>query len=240
MLQLKIVILFLLPFCFISGQNEMDWWHNKVSNMVKDQIEKRGIRDKGVLRVMQETPRHLFIPENLKNLAYEDGPLPIGEGQTISQPYIVALMTELLNLKGNERVLEIGTGSGYQSAILSPLVKELYSIEIVKTLTEMASKILKEMHYDNVTVKYGDGYKGWIEYAPYDAIIVTAAPEHIPQILIDQLKVGGRMVVPVGSKYQKLKVITKTNEGKFGEENIISVRFVPMIHSIKINHNKGN
>ena len=208
--------------------------------MVKDQIEKRGIRDKKVLRVMQETPRHLFIPANLKNLAYEDGPLPIGEGQTISQPYIVALMTELLNLKGNERVLEIGTGSGYQSAILSPLVKELYSIEIVKTLAERASKILKEMHYDNVTVKYGDGYKGWIEYAPYDAIIVTAAPEHIPQILIDQLKVGGRMVVPVGSKYQKLKVITKTNEGKFGEENIISVRFVPMIHSIKINHNKGN
>ena len=240
MLRFKVAILFLLPFCFTSGQNEMDWWHNKVAHMVKDQIEKRGIKDKKVLRVMHETPRHLFIPANLKNLAYEDGPLPIGEGQTISQPYIVALMTELLNLKGNERVLEIGTGSGYQSAILSPLVKELYSIEIVKTLAERASKILKEMHYDNVTVKYGDGYKGWIEYAPYDAIIVTAAPEHIPQILIDQLKVGGRMVVPVGSKYQKLKVITKTNEGKFGEENIISVRFVPMIHSIKINHNKGN
>ena len=240
MLQLKIAILFLLPFCFISGQNEMDWWHNKVSNMVKDQIEKRGIRDKRVLRVMQETPRHLFIPENLKNLAYEDGPLPIGEGQTISQPYIVALMTELLNLHGNERVLEIGTGSGYQSAVLSPLVKELYSIEIVKTLAERASKILKEMHYDNVTVKYGDGYKGWLEYAPYDAIIVTAAPEHVPQILIDQLKVGGRMVVPVGSKYQKLKVITKIDKGKFGEENIISVRFVPMIHSVIINHDKSN
>ena len=233
MLQLKIAILFLLPFCFISGQNEMDWWHNKVSNMVKDQIEKRGIRDKRVLRVMQETPRHLFIPENLKNLAYEDGPLPIGEGQTISQPYIVALMTELLNLHGNERVLEIGTGSGYQAAVISPLAKEVYSIEIIKSLAEMASKKLKEMQYHNVTVKQGDGYQGWVEYAPFDAIIVTAAPEQVPQTLIDQMKIGGRLVLPVGTYFQKLKVITKLQDGKVGEENIISVRFVPMVHSEK-------
>jgi len=199
--------------------------------MVKDQIEKRGVKDKDVLRAMRETPRHLFIPENLIDMAYDDGPLPIGDGQTISQPYIVALMTELLELKGNELVLEIGTGSGYQSAILSLLSKEVYSVEIIKSLADNASKKLKEMQYHNITIKHGDGYKGWTEYAPFDAIIVTAAPEHIPMILIDQLKVGGRIVLPVGSRYQKLKVITKTDNDKIEETNVISVRFVPMVHS---------
>ncbi len=184
---------------------------------------------------MRETPRHLFIPENLKNMAYEDGPLPIGEGQTISQPYIVALMTELLKLSGSERVLEIGTGSGYQAAVLSSLAKEVYSIEIVKSLAERSSKKLKEMQYHNVTVKYGDGYKGWVEYAPFDAIIVTAAPNHVPPALIDQLKVGGRLVLPVGVRYQELKVITKTDDDNIRERNIISVRFVPMVHSNKAN-----
>ena len=199
--------------------------------MVKNQLEGRGIQDKGVLRVMRETPRHLFIPETLKHMAYEDGPLPIGEGQTISQPYIVALMTELLELNGHEKVLEIGTGSGYQAAVISPLAKEVYSIEIVKSLAERAGKQLKEMQYSNVTVKYGDGYKGWIEYAPFDAIIVTAAPDQVPQALIDQLIVGGKLVIPIGGKHQELKVIKKMDNGDIGEKNVISVRFVPMVHS---------
>ena len=201
--------------------------------MVKNQLEKRGIQDEGVLRVMRETPRHLFIPENLRDLAYDDGPLPIGEGQTISQPYIVALMTELLELNGNERILEIGTGSGYQAAILSPLVKKVYSIEIVKFLAERAGKKLKKMQYHNVEVKWGDGFQGWAEYAPYDAIIVTAAPDQVPQILIDQMKIGGRLVLPVGTSFQKLKVITKMEYGKVVEKNVISVRFVPMVDSKK-------
>ena len=231
MLHYKIIILLLFCLCWVSGQAEKYWWPTKTDIMVKDQLEKRGIKDKGVLRVMRETPRHLFIPENLIDMAYDDGPLPIGEGQTISQPYIVALMTELLELKGNERILEIGTGSGYQTAVLSPLTKEVYSIEIVKSLSESAVKKLNEMQYQNVIVKYGDGYKGWSEYAPFDAIIVTAAPSHVPQILVDQLKIGGRMVLPVGMQYQKLKVIRKIDDDKIGEKNIISVRFVPMVHS---------
>jgi protein-L-isoaspartate(D-aspartate) O-methyltransferase len=202
--------------------------------MVKDQLERRGIQDTRVLQTMRETPRHLFISENLKNMAYEDGPLPIGEGQTISQPYIVALMTELLELGGDERILEIGTGSGYQAAVLSSLVKKVYSIEIVKSLAEKAGRRLKEMRYDNVMVKYGDGYSGWLEYSPFDAIIVTAAPNKIPQHLIDQLKVGGKLVIPLGDEHQELKVITKTSNDKIVENNIVPVRFVPMVHSKKM------
>jgi protein-L-isoaspartate(D-aspartate) O-methyltransferase len=166
-------------------------------------------------------------------MAYDDGPLPIGKGQTISQPYIVALMTELLELNGDERILEIGTGSGYQAAVLSPLVKKVYSIEIVKSLADRAGGKLKELQYHNVSVKWGDGYQGWIEHAPYDAIIVTAAPDRVPQTLLDQMKIGGRLVLPVGTFYQKLKVITKMGDGEVGEKNIISVRFVPMVHSEK-------
>ena len=201
--------------------------------MVKNQLEKRGIHDEGVLRTMRETPRHLFVPENLRDFAYEDSPLPIGEGQTISQPYIVALMTELLELNGDERILEIGTGSGYQAAVLSPLVKKVYSIEIVKSLAERAGEKLKEMQYHNVVVKWGNGYQGWVEYAPYDAIIVTAAPDRVPLALIDQMKIGGRLVLPVGTYFQKLKVVTKTRDGEIGEKNIIPVRFVPMVHPEK-------
>ena len=233
MVQRRIVILLLFYFSYPSGQKIADGWHYKAAYMVKNQLERRGIQDKGVLRVMRETPRHLFIPETLKHMAYEDGPLPIGEGQTISQPYIVALMTELLELNGNERILEIGTGSGYQAAILSPLVKEVYSIEIVKSLAENAAKKLREMQYQNVTIKWGDGYEGWAAHTPYDAIIVTAAPDQVPQILIDQIKIGGRLVVPVGSKNQNLKVITKINNDDIEEKNVIPVRFVPMVHSEK-------
>ena len=186
----------------------MDWWQKKAEMMVKNQIERRGIHDERVLQAMREIPRHLFIPENLQNVAYEDRPLPIGEGQTISQPYIVALMTELLQLNGNEKVLEIGTGSGYQAAILSSLTKEVYSIEIIRSLAVRAEKKLLKMKYNNITVKLGDGYEGWSEHAPFDAIIVTAAPDKIPRALINQLKLGGKMVVPVGAYSQELKLIT--------------------------------
>ena len=234
MYQIKfVIILFFFCFFYAAEKTDADWWQKMAEIMVKNQLEKRGIQDKGVLRAMRETPRHLFIPENLRDMAYEDGPLPIGEGQTISQPYIVALMTELLELNGNERILEIGTGSGYQAAVLSPLVKEVYSIEIVKSLADKAIQKLKEMQYHNVTVKWGDGYEGWTAHSPYDAIIVTAAPDRVPQTLIDQMKIGGRLVLPVGTYFQKLKVITKMGDGSFEEKNIISVRFVPMVHSEK-------
>ena len=228
-----VIILFFFCLTCAAEKTDASWWKKRAEIMVKNQLERRGIQDEGVLRVMRETPRHLFVPDNLKDAAYEDGPLPIGEGQTISQPYIVALMTELLELNGNEQILEIGTGSGYQAAILSPLVKEIYSIEIVKSLAENAYKKLREMQYQNVTVKWGDGYEGWAAHAPYDAIIVTAAPDQVPQILIDQIKIGGRLVLPVGTYFQKLKVITKMKDGNIGEKNIISVRFVPMVHSEK-------
>ena len=239
MCQLKIIILLLFCFCSASAQRESNWWHNKVEIMVKTQLEKRGIKDKRVLQTMRETPRHLFIPEKFKDLAYEDGPLPIGNGQTISQPYIVALMTELLELNGNERILEIGTGSGYQAAILSPLVKEVYSIEIIKSLAEKAKETLKEMKYNNVMVKRGDGYQGWLEHAPYDAIIVTAAPDKIPQKLIAQLKKGGNLVLPVGTYFQQLKVISKTLDNEVKEKNIMPVRFVPMVPSEKTSQDSG-
>ena len=233
MCQPKIFIFLLLYFCCAFGQEELNWWHKKSDLMVKNQLERRGIKDERVLQIMRSTPRHLFIPENLKDVAYEDGPLPIGEGQTISQPYIVALMTELLDLNGNERILEIGTGSGYQAAVLSPLVKEVYSIEIVKSLAVKAGNKLKEMNYHNVTVKWGDGYKGWAEHAPFDGIIVTAAPDQIPQSLIHQMKIGGRLVLPVGTYFQNLKVISKIQDDEVREKNIIPVRFVPMVHSEK-------
>jgi len=204
-------------------------WQEEAGKMVAHQIHARGIRDSLVLLAMKETPRHLFVPEYLERNAYMDRPLPIGEGQTISQPYIVALMTELLRLTGDEKVLEIGTGSGYQAAVLSPLVKAVYTIEIVQLLAESAGKLLKTLGYDNVTVKWGDGYQGWPEHAPFDCIIVTAAPDQIPKALVEQLKIGGRLVIPVGSYYQELKVIIKEKDG-IKEESIIPVRFVPMVH----------
>lgn len=196
--------------------------------MVSDQIVRRGVSDKLTLTAMRKVPRHLFVPDEMKPQAYEDRPLPIGEDQTISQPYIVALMTELLGLKGGEKVLEIGTGSGYQAAVLAEIAKEVYTIEIIESLANSADQRLKGMGYKNIIVKYGDGYKGWKEYAPFDGVIVTAAPDHIPQPLVEQLKVGGRMVIPVGESFQQLKLITKNPDGKTTERNIIPVRFVPM------------
>lgn len=212
-----------------GNQQDSAWWKERADRMVENQIVSRGVRDPNVIRVMKNTPRHRFIPADLRDQAYGDHPLPIGSGQTISQPYIVALMTEYLQLSGSEKVLEIGTGSGYQAAVLSPLVDTCYSIEVVKPLAREAADKLDVMGYDNVVVKWGDGYQGWPEHAPFDRIIITAAPEEIPEKLVGQLAVGGRMVLPVGSHFQQLILITKTKKG-IRKESIIPVRFVPMVH----------
>lgn len=195
--------------------------------MVNRQIIARGVKDPLVLDAMANVKRHEFVLPGQEVEAYEDGPLPIGEGQTISQPYIVALMTELAKVNKDSRVLEVGTGSGYQAAILSVICARVYSIEIIEKLGLAAKKKLSELGYDNVEVRIGDGYQGWPEAAPFDAILVTAAPDHIPQPLIDQLKVGGRLVIPVGDFYQELEVITKKETG-VDREKVIPVRFVPM------------
>jgi protein-L-isoaspartate(D-aspartate) O-methyltransferase len=213
----------------LTQNNDTLQWKDEAKKMVTRQLISRGIADQNVLRVMQNTPRHLFVPENLRQEAYRDGPLPIGEGQTISQPFIVAIMTELLKLKGHEKVLEIGTGSGYQAAVLAQLVDTCYTIELVEPLAKQASTLLKQLGYTNVIAKCGDGYKGWPEHAPFDRIIVTAAPIEIPKALVDQLKPDGIMVLPVGKYYQDLIVITKTKKG-IKRESIIPVRFVPMVN----------
>ena len=195
--------------------------------MVHEQIAARGVQDPRVLDAMARVPRHELVPVELRDFAYEDRPLQIGYEQTISQPYVVAYMTEQLQLRGDERVLEIGTGSGYQAAVLSLLAREVYSIEIVAPLGERASADLARLGYSNVHVRVGDGYRGWPEHAPFDAIIVTAAPGHVPQPLIDQLAVGGRLVLPVGDWSQELLRIERSASG-LREEHLIGVRFVPM------------
>ncbi len=198
-------------------------------DMVKYQIRSRGVKDSRVLQVMSEIPREIFVPDSLKDEAYADKPLPIGKGQTISQPYIVALMTELLKLKGNEKVLEIGTGSGYQAAILAKLAKEVYTIDRIPELVENAQKHIKKLNIENVIFKVGDGTLGLPEFAPFDRIIVTAAAPKVPQALKDQLADRGIMVIPVGSHYfQTLKVIKKQKE-KIIEEDSIDCVFVPLI-----------
>lgn len=197
------------------------------AEMVARQIAGRDVRDPRVLAAMRKVPRHRFVPAAWVAEAYEDHPVPIGEGQTISQPYIVALMTELLSLRGGERVLEVGTGSGYQAAVLAELAGEVYSIEILEPLARRAAATLLELGYARVHVRTGDGYQGWPEAAPFDAIVVTAAPDHIPQPLLDQLTVGGRLVIPVGSFSQELLVCTKTAAG-VERRSVIPVRFVPM------------
>jgi len=181
---------------------------------------------------MRDVPRHLFVDPAHQAEAYEDHPLPIAGNQTISQPYIVALMTELLDLQPQDRVLEIGTGSGYQSAVLSKLAREVYSIEIVPELARASAERLRKLGYTNVTVREGDGYRGWPEHAPFDGIVVTAAPPRIPEPLLEQLAPGGRMVIPVGDFFQELKVFTKEKDGKVTEKDILPVRFVPMTGEI--------
>ena len=210
-----------------TGEREEKIFTQAREKMVKTQIRNRGIKDERLLKAMLKVERHRFVPEEYQKFAYSDCPLPIGEEQTISQPYIVALMTELLKLNGDEKVLEIGTGSGYQAAILAELSKEVYTIEILEPLAKQAEKLLKDLGYENITVKCGDGYIGWEEHAPFDAIIVTCAPPYIPQPLIDQLAEGGKMVVPVGTDWQELKLIKKQN-GKINVIDTIPVMFVPM------------
>jgi protein-L-isoaspartate(D-aspartate) O-methyltransferase len=197
--------------------------------MVERQIRSRGISDQQVLDVLERVPRHEFVPDEYKSQAYADHPLPIGHGQTISQPYIVALMTELLQLESSDRVLEIGTGSGYQAAILAELVEEVYTIEIIEALAAQARERLESLGFDNVRVLHADGYYGWQEHAPFDAIIVTAAPDHIPQPLVQQLADGGKMVIPVGPPggYQTLWEITKKGDD-ITKRNVTGVLFVPL------------
>jgi len=195
--------------------------------MVAGQIAARGVKDPRVLEAMRRVPRHLFVPEPLRLSAYEDYPLPIGEAQTISQPYIVALMTEMLRAGPGEKVLEVGTGSGYQAAVLGAMGVEVYTIEIVESLGLQAAARLEEMGYENVHVRVGDGYRGWPEAAPFDAVIVTAAPDHVPAPLVEQLREGGRIVIPVGSAQQDLLCLVK-RAGSLDEEARVPVRFVPM------------
>ena len=201
------------------------------ASMVREQIEARGIHDPDVLRAMRSVPRHLFVPEDGRAYAYADHPLPIGHGQTISQPYIVALMTELLQPTKSHRVLEIGTGSGYQAAILAGLVKHVYTIEIVTELAKAARQRLGSMGYRNITVREGDGYLGWPEEAPFDRIVLTAAPPSLPQALIDQLGRGGKLVAPVGETRwtQELVVVDKTAQGEIRQRSVAPVVFVPMV-----------
>lgn len=211
------------------GDEEKGAYHQKAVKMVEEQVIARGVTDDRVIEAMKRVPRHLFIPSGERDQAYGDHPLPIGEGQTISQPYVVAKMTELLKLKGNEKVLEIGTGSGYQAAILGRIAKEIHTVEIRESLARSAEETLEELGYSNVHVHLGNGYEGWSEEAPYDGIIVTAAPEKVPEALKEQLKVGGRLVIPVGETFQKLRVYEKKSEGSFEEKSVSSVQFVPMI-----------
>jgi len=196
--------------------------------MVEEQIIARGVKDKKVIEVMKKVPRHLFVPEEYRQYSYEDEPLPIGEGQTISQPYIVAYMTEVLELKEDDKVLEIGTGSGYQTAILAEIVKEVYTVEIIESLSKRAQKVLKELGYKNIHFKVGDGTYGWKEYSPYNAILVTAAPSKIPESLQNQLDEGGRMIIPVGSFFQELVLVVR-QKNKFKKKKLIPVRFVPLV-----------
>jgi protein-L-isoaspartate(D-aspartate) O-methyltransferase len=196
--------------------------------MVDRQIAGRGITNVRVLDAMRKVPRHRFVSPELAPNAYDDTPLPIGYGQTISQPYIVAYMSEALDVARTHRVLEIGTGSGYQAAVLAELVKEVYTIEIVPELAQRARAILHELGYENIRVRHGDGYAGWSEYAPFDRIIVTAAPDHVPQPLIDQLVLGGRMVIPVGDMSQQMTILKKTRRG-ITSERTLDVRFVPLV-----------
>lgn len=199
-------------------------------NMVAAQIEARGIKDAKVLAAMRKVPRHLFVPDHLVSYAHNDEPLPIGEGQTISQPYIVAYMTEALNLKGGERVLEVGTGSGYQTAVLAEIAGEVFSVEIISALSEKAQRVLAGLGYANISFKVGDGSLGWEEHSPYDAIMVTAAPSSLPKRLQEQLKVSGRMIIPVGAGFQELVLVTRQKRN-FRKNKLLSVRFVPLISS---------
>ena len=236
MKQFFFILATLLVFIAIPSQSA-DKFDDDRKWMVRTQIDAQGITDgrigvknRSVLDAMRRVLRHEFVPDRLKSQAYVDMPLPIGYDQTISQPYIVAYMTELLDPKKEHKVLEVGTGSGYQAAVLAELVKHVYTIEIIKELGESAAERLKRLDYKNVTVKIGDGYFGWEEHAPYDAIIVTAAPDHIPPLLLHQLKPGGKLVIPVGGRFrvQNLTLVQKTEAGSIMTRQVMPVVFVPL------------
>lgn len=225
----RLAICFLLLIAAPTAKSQQDRFAAERERMVADQIERRGIRAPDVLRVMRSTPRHLFVPAAVASMAYEDRPLPIGYGATISQPYIVALMTELLAPAKQHRILEIGTGSGYQAAVLSQLADRVYTIDIVPELARAAALRLRELGYGNVEVRQGDGFQGWPERAPFDGIILTAAPRDIPSALIRQLAAGGRIVAPVGpSSNQELIVVEKNADGAVKRRVVSSVEFLPM------------
>ena len=200
--------------------------------MVAEQIAARGVKDPLTLAAMRRVPRHLFVPEESRGQAYDDHPLPIGHGQTISQPYIVAFMTEALGLRGGETVLEVGTGSGYQAAVLSEIAARVYTIEIVEALAEESRRRLRTLHYANVEVRAGDGYLGWPEQAPFDAIVVTAAAPRVPETLKRQLKEGGRLIVPVGDDAQELVAVVR-HGNRYEERRVLPVRFVPMTGKVR-------
>jgi protein-L-isoaspartate(D-aspartate) O-methyltransferase len=220
--------------CVTSQESE---YARDRDRMVLEQLVDRGIKDRRVIKAMQKVERHRFVPEEYRSVAYGDHPLPIGYEQTISQPYVVAFMTEVLQLKPTDRVLEIGTGSGYQAAILAEICDSVFTIEIVPELAHRAKNLLEQLGYKNIQVKHGDGYQGWPEKAPFDAIIVTCSPTKIPQPLKSQLKEGGRMIIPVGypETGQELYLIRKENE-RLIEKAVLPVRFVPMVNSEKKNY----
>jgi protein-L-isoaspartate(D-aspartate) O-methyltransferase len=226
---MRILFLFITISMFTGFQT--DKYQALRLGMVKDQIVKKGIRNPLTIKAMEKVPRHLFVPPEYVDRAYEDNPLPIGNGQTISQPFIVAYMTEIANPAKWKKVLEIGTGSGYQAAVLAEIVDTVYTIEILPELAKQAKMRLAKMGYANVVTKQGDGYIGWKEHAPFDIIIVTAADDHIPQPLIDQLAENGRLVMPIGSpsSAQQLVLATKKN-GKIDKRKLAMVRFVPLLH----------
>ncbi|MGM0376865.1 MAG: protein-L-isoaspartate(D-aspartate) O-methyltransferase [Bacteroidota bacterium] len=223
------LLLILLLFIPMENMNAQEYQEER-EEMVQSQLRARGVKSGKVLDAMRTVPRHLFVPEKIASMAYSDRPLAIGHEQTISQPFIVAFMTEALDIDGGDKVLEIGSGSGYQAAVLAEIGAEVWTMEIVPELAEMAERNLKQAGYENVHVKCGDGYKGWPEEAPFDAVIITAAPESIPDALVDQLKEGGTMVLPVGpvNSVQTLKKVIK-KDGKLKQETLIPVRFVPMV-----------
>jgi len=226
----KILVMIIILITTSNGEGQTtDEYRNQRMEMVRSQIASRGITDQKVLKALRKVPRHLFVPQEYRRFSYADQPLPIGEGQTISQPYIVAYMTEILNLSPGEKVLEIGTGSGYQAAILAETEAGVYTIEVIEPLAQRAKNILDELGYKNIFLKTGDGYQGWAEHAPFDAIMVTCSPTKIPEPLIEQLAEGGRMIIPVGRQQgiQYLYLLEKRN-GKIRQRNVMPVRFVPM------------
>jgi protein-L-isoaspartate(D-aspartate) O-methyltransferase len=206
----------------------MDRFERERKQMIKEQIERRGLRERRLLTALETVPRHMFVPEEYRYAAYEDGPLPIGYGQTISQPYIVALMTDFLSLKGNERVLEVGTGSGYQAAILGMMAEEVHTVEFIPELATQADKLLKALGMDNVRVHFGDGSLGLPEFAPYQGILVAAAAPQVPKALLNQLEDGGRLVLPVGSRGMQILEIWERNGDKFDSKTETAVAFVPL------------